>query len=213
MGLGGGPREWDDYEWVRLPELTFPQEDRPARRRRGARGGAAPDDGPAEPLALALTTWLDRHPLWVDGGGRRILLADLDNLRAEPPRWRARMAAVVALARQADKAVLAGQGGAVARAQPHLAEFAGRATTVPDGSDLADFELLRGAKAVRARPVQVIVVSNDGIFAALADRGPLIVLSPGRAALSARLVEAATRVVDLAGLEVELEAGLAAAVR
>jgi len=49
--------------------------------------------------------------------------------------------------------------------------------------------------------VQVIVVSNDGIFASLADRGPLIVLSPGAEALSDRLRDSASRVVDLVALE------------
>ncbi|HET9655615.1 MAG TPA: hypothetical protein VFP72_09695 [Kineosporiaceae bacterium] len=211
MGLGGGPSEWDEYEWVRLPDLTFP-EDRAGRRRSSGRRGdgpAEPGDDPAGPLARALTGWLERHPLWQDGRSRRILLADLDNLRADPRHWRARMAAVVALARQADTVVLAGQVGAVARAQPHLEEFAGSAVAVPDGSDLADHELLRGVKRIRARNVQVLLVSNDRIFATLAERGPLLVLSPGRAALSTRLAEAATRVVDLAELEEDLDGALA----
>ena len=42
-------------------------------------------------------------------------------------------------------------------------------------------------------------MSNDGIFAELAACGPLVVLSPGRKALSAALAAAATRVLDLAG--------------
>lgn len=179
MGLGGGPREADEYEWVRLPDLVLPP----------------------ETLTESLLGWLHRHPLWADGAGERVLLVDLDNLRADPPRWRARMAVMVALARQADHVVLAGQGGAVARARPHLAEFAARAKAVPDGSDLADYELLRGAATVRAARVQLVVVSNDGIFADLADRGPLVVVSPGRAALSSRLGDVATVVVDLTDLE------------
>jgi hypothetical protein len=44
-------------------------------------------------------------------------------------------------------------------------------------------------------------VSNNGIFAELAACGPLVVLSPGRKALSAALAAAATRVLDLQELE------------
>jgi hypothetical protein len=192
MGLGGGPRESDEYEWVRLADL--PAQPPPGRR------GTAPGEPAPEPLAEALTGWLAEHPLWTDGAGPRILLVDLDNLRADPMRWRARMALVVALARQADRPVLAGQGGAVARARPHLAEFARAVRPVPDGSDLADHELLRAA-ALTAGPAQVVVVSNDGIFAELAAVGPLVVISPGRAALSSRLQAAADRVIDLTELE------------
>jgi hypothetical protein len=111
------------------------------------------------------------------------------------------MSAVVTLARQADHSVLAGQEGAVRRGRPHLAEFAAQARPVADGSDLADLVLLDAADALRDDAVQVIVLSNDGIFASLADRGPLIVLSPGADALSDRLRDAATRVVDLMALE------------
>ena len=87
------------------------------------------------------------------------------------------------------------------RGRPHLAEFAARARPVADGSDVADFVLLDAADALHADAIQVVVLSNDGIFASLADRGPLVVLSPGADALSDRLREAATRVVDLVALE------------
>lgn len=182
MGIGGGPNEWDDYEWVRLSELAD-----------------APAEDPA-PLVRALCSWLDENPLWVTDGPR-ILLVDLDNLRADPRRWQARMSLVVQLARQADHAALAGQVGAVARARPHLAEFAERATAVEDGSDVADYVLLAEADAVLADGAQVVVLSNDGIFASLADRARLTVLSPGADALSDRLRDAADEVVDLTRLE------------
>lgn len=182
MGIGGGPREWDDYEWVRLSELA---------------------DEPVEdpsPLVRALCSWLDENPVWVTAGPR-ILLVDLDNLRADPRRWQARMSLVVQLARQADHTALAGQVGAVARARPHLAEFAERASPVADGSDVADRVLLAEADAVLADGAQVVVLSNDGIFASLADRARLTVLSPGSDALSDRLRDAADDVVDLTRLE------------
>jgi hypothetical protein len=185
MGLGGGPSEWDEYEWFRLADVPTP---------------AATKAGP---LADAMCALLERTPLWPAESGTRVLLVDLDNLRAEPTRWRARMAVVVTLARQADHAVFAGQVGAVTRARPHLAEFAARAQAVPDGSDLADHVLLDAAAGIKADTVQVVVVSNDGIFATLADRGPLTVLSPGNDALSDRLRDAASLVVDLAALEEE----------
>ena len=192
MGLGGGWTEWDEYEWVRLPDLPEPT------------ASAAPGDA----LAEALIAWFVRHPVWADDGATRILLADLDNLRADPVRWRARMAVIVMLARQADHVVIAGQYGAVARARPHLAEFSDTAQGVPDGSDVADHALLDGAAAVlagdQAVPVHgadVLVISNDGIFAALAATGRLTVLSPGGDALSDRLRDAAANVVDLAALE------------
>jgi len=182
VGIGGGPGEWGDYEWVRLSELPD-----------------APTQVPA-PLVRALCSWLDENPLWATDGPR-ILLVDLDNLRADPLRWRARMALVVALARQADHAVLAGQVGAVKRGRPHLAEFAKRAIPVEDGSDVADYVLLAAADKVLAPGAQVVVLSNDGIFASLADRARLTVMSPGSDALSDRLRDAAADVVDLTRLE------------
>lgn len=189
MGLGGGPSEWDDYEWVRLADLPESPPPPPPRVREGRR-----------PLAEAVSAWLQREGAWTAGAGRRVLLVDLDNLRADPVRWRNRMAMVVALGRQADMVALAGQEGPVRRARPHLAEFAARARAVPDGSDLADHVLLDAAAELPGR-AQYVLLSNDWIFAGLADRGPLTVLSPGGDALSDRLRSAAARVVDLAALE------------
>jgi hypothetical protein len=187
MGLGGGPSWRDDYEWVRLPDL-------PAAPSRPAARSAR------TPLAEAVLAWLARQGVWTGGAGSRVLLVDLDNLRADPVRWRDRMAMVVALARQADVVALAGQDGPVRRARPHLEEFAARARAVADGSDLADHVLLDAAAEV-AGPARFVLLSNDWIFATLADRGTLTVLSPGADALSDRLRAAATRVVDLAALE------------
>ena len=190
MGLGGGPSWRDDYEWVRLADLP---ESPPPEPRTGR-----------QPLAEAVLAWLQREGVWTAGAGCRVLLVDLDNLRADPVRWRDRMAMVVALARQAD---------AVRRARQHLAEFAARARPVDDGSDLADHVLLDAA-AELAGPARFVLLSNDWIFAALAERGPLTVLSPGGDALSDRLSSAATRVVDLAALEGSVpESGRKAAFR
>jgi len=173
-----------------------------------------PDEVPPDALGAAVVAWLARDPLWGDdeGEGPRVLLADLDNLRAGGVRWRARMAVVVALARQADVVGIAGQHGAARRAAPHLAEWAPTVRAVDDGSDLADHELLAVAAAVPASagPLRVLCLSNDGIFADLADRGRLVVVSPGADALSERLDGAADDVVDLAALEGALAAELAA---
>lgn len=183
MGLGDGPGEWDDYEW-------FPTRG----TRRAATATVVADDGALAQQVLA-------EGLWVEHDAPRILLVDLDNLRAGPQRWAARMGAVVALARQADHVVLAGQEGQVRRARPHLAEFVADAVTVPKGSDLADVALLEAVDTLDLPDAQALVVSNDGIFAELAACGPLVVLSPGRKALSAALAAAATRVLDLQELE------------
>ena len=191
MGLGGGPSEWDDYEWVRLADL--PESPPPVPPARALRA-------PREPLAEAVLAWLQREGAWTSGAGSRVLLVDLDNLRADPVRWRERMGMVVALARRADVVALAGQEGAVRRARPHLAEYAARAHPVADGSDLADHVLLDAAAAAGGR-ARFVLLSNDWIFAELAGRGPLTVLSPGADALSDRLSSAATRVADLAALE------------
>lgn len=182
MGIGGGPRESDEYEWVLLADLAD-----------------VPVDDPS-PLVRALCSWLDENPIWAPGR-LRILLVDLDNLRADPHRWQARMALVVQLARQADHVALAGQVGAVARARPHLAEFARRATPVEDGSDVADRVLLAEADSWLEDGSHVVVLSNDFIFASLADRARLTVLSPGADALSDRLRDTADDVVDLTRLE------------
>ena len=185
MGLGDGPGEWDDYEWF------------PTRGRSTATVVA--DDGALAQQVLA-------EGLWVEHDAPRILLVDLDNLRAGPQRWAARMGAVVALARQADHVVLAGQEGQVRRARPHLAEFVADAVTVPKGSDLADVALLEAVDTLDLPDAQALVVSNDGIFAELAQCGPLVVVSPGRDALSDSLAAASVRVIDLAALEHDLPA-------
>lgn len=188
MGLWRLPGEWDDYEWFRLDQEP-PQPPAPA----------------ADDAAVAMGRWLVDHltspPLWAPGPAVRILLVDLDNLRAAPTRLRARLTAVVAIARQADHAAFAGQVGAVRRSRPWLAEFADLAQAVPDGSDLADHALLAAAAAVEAADVQFVVVSNDGIFCDLASRGPVALLSPGADAMSDRLHGVAHRVADLAALE------------
>ena len=113
----------------------------------------------------ALVERVDRQDIWQAGDVPRILLVDLDNMRAGPLRWKARMAVVVALARQADDAVLVGQEGAVRRARPHLEEFADTALEVPAGSDLADVALLEAVDQLDLPNAQALVVSNDGIFA------------------------------------------------
>ncbi len=182
MGLGDGPGEWDDFEWF------------PSGGSRSTGASVVVDDGALAALVLA-------EGIWVEHDAPRILLVDLDNLRAGPARWAARMAAVVALARQADHVVLAGQDGAVRRARPHLAEFVADAVTVPQGSDLADVALLEAVDTLDLPNAQALVVSNDGIFAELAACGPLVVLSPGGKALSAALAAAATRVLDIQELE------------
>ena len=123
-------------------------------------------------------------------------------LRASHGRIHSRLVVVVELSRQAQNVALAGQAGAVERARPWLAEFADRAQSVADGADVADLVLLAAAQAVPG-PVEVVVVSNDGIFADLADQGELTVLSPGMDALSDRLYGAASLLVDLAALERE----------
>lgn len=158
----------------------------------------------AEDLAAALREQIQEAELFT-GHGPHLLLVDLDNLRAGPARWAARMAVVLDLARRADYVALAGQVGPVERAVPHLAEFASRAEAVPDGSDVADHALLDSALIVGRAPSgpgQVVVASNDGIFAELVEEGwEVVVLSPGRDAMSAVLREAATRTVDLVDAE------------
>jgi hypothetical protein len=195
VGLGGGPGAWDDYEW-------FPSGGSKVS------GGTGADDGVDLPDAAGeqLVEQVRRSGLWEPGDAPRILLVDLDNLRAAPTRWKARMAVVVALAREADHVALAGQSGPVRRARPHLAEFARSAVTVPTGSDLADVALLEKVDELDLPDAQSLVVSNDGIFAELAHCGPLVVLSPGRDALSDALEQAAARVVDLAAIEQDVAA-------
>lgn len=195
VGMGNQRGEQDDYEWVRLADLPAP------RPRRAPPVVAEEDDGEPGPLADALVGWVESNPIWHDGVGDRVLLVDLDNLRAGPVRWKARMGLVVALARSADHVVISGQHAAVERGLPFLAEFGSVAQPVPDGADLADFVLLEGAQAVKADRRQVVVLSNDGIFAELADRGPVTVLSPGASALSDKLFDAARVVIDLMTLE------------
>jgi len=214
VGLGDGPSEWDDYEWVKLSDVRASgrtgRDDRGRRIKPRAAPAPPADIEAVKPYAEAMVNWFRRAPLWVEGAGTRVLLVDLDNLRAGPVRWAARMGGVLDLARSADHAAFAGQAGAVDRARPWLAEFADRAVAVGGASDEADWALLDAAAGLADDPVQFVVVSNDHIFARLADRGLLTLLSPGAAALSGRLREAAYRVVDLVGLERDAEAALPA---
>lgn len=199
--MGSHPSWADEYEWVRLADLSVVDTALGSRTPGGHRTtGAARTRGAAR-TTDAVAAWLRTDPVWLPDEGARVLLVDLDNLRAGPLRWRARMALVVALARSADHVVMAGQQAAVERARPHLDEFADIAIGVPDGLDLADHVLLDGAGAIEGRRRQVAVLSNDGIFADLAQEGPLVVVSPGADALSDRLVDAARHIVDLTSVE------------
>jgi hypothetical protein len=176
VGLGGTPTEWDDYLWLDLADEPEP--------------GLIPE---AEALA-----WLTDNHVWQDGNRERVLVVDLDNLRADAGRLRDRMTLVVALARTADRAIFAGQVGAVARSRPWLDSFADSVIEVDDGPDAADHALIDAALAGRSRrAMQFVVASNDGIFAALAKHGPVTLLSPSLSAASKRLETAATRLFDL----------------
>lgn len=179
MGLGPERQFWEDYEWFDPHSLR------------------SLDDSY---LSAALDA-LRRQPLWLPGPSTRVLLVDLDNLRVEPVRLQARLAMTISLAREADHVAFAGQEGSVRRARADLGEFEDRAVVVGDGSDEADRALLEVADRVEDTDVQFIVVSNDGIFARLAMRGPLVVLSPGLRSLSDRLTAAAERVVDMTVIE------------
>jgi hypothetical protein len=179
MGLGDGG--WTDIEWFSL------------------------DDVADDPAGDALLAWFTEHPLWADDDTERVLLVDLDNVRAAATRLKARLAVTVALARDSHYAAFAGQPAAVERSRPLLAVFGAGALAVGGGADEADWALLDAAEAAVARAdgqrLQFIVVSNDNIFARLAGRGRLRVVSPGGQALSDQLRDAADQVVDLAELE------------
>jgi hypothetical protein len=138
--------------------------------------------------------------IWVDDGSVRVLLCDLDNLRADPRRLRSRMQVAVELARQADVTAFAGQADSVGRCRGLLAEFADDVVTAGPDRDAADEALLACADHVRDRHVQFAVMSNDGIFARLAVRGALTIVSPSQLKVSSRLVNAARAVVDVSDL-------------
>lgn len=183
MGIGTERSLSDDIEWFSLDDVEERGTDRFVAR------------------ALAA---LRIDPLWRPGEAIRVLLVDLDNLRVQPSRLRGRIAMAVALARQADLACFAGQDGAVRRALPWLDEYADTAVEVGRDHDEADLALLAAAATVANDDVQFIVLSNDGIFAQLAERGLLLVLSPGAASLSDELAAAADRVVDIQHIEAGL---------
>jgi hypothetical protein len=187
MGLGDGPGGFDDIEWFSVDEV---------------------DETPIQPYVDSMRNWLVDHPMWQDGGGERVLLVDLDNVRAVPSKLYARLALTVALARQADYAAFAGQEVTVRRSRPLLAEFGAGALSVGRAADEADWALLDAADAAVGSDLQFIVVSNDGIFAQLASRGSVTVLSPDGSRLSERLRFAAERIVDLIELEDQALAGV-----
>ena len=187
MGLGAAGD--DELEWVDLSlEPALP---------------SLPAD--AGPLAEAMQAWAADNLSWSEGGGRRVLLVDLDNIRADTTTLSGRLALLAVLAAGADHVVLAGQDGAVARSRPWLGVMGPTAYAVPAGRNEADYLLLDEATAlVSGRRAQFVVASNDGIFARLATLGPLTLLSPRIDDLSGRLLDAAQTVVDLAALEAQL---------
>lgn len=165
-----------------------------------------PDPRVADERAVAdgMRAWAGDHLRWDDPppDRERFLLVDLDNIRADPARLRGRLALLSVIAAGADHVVLAGQDGAVRRARPWLGGMAQTTYIVPPGADLADHVLLDEARDLSdGGPAQFVVASNDGIFARLATRGPLTLLSPGAASLNDRLRAAADRVIDLGELE------------
>jgi hypothetical protein len=180
MGLGDGPRGFDDIEWFTIDDV---------------------DDTPIQPYVDSMLAWLTDHPLWMPDDRDRVLLVDLDNVRAVPSKLYARLALTVALARQSHYAAFAGQDQAVRRSRPLLAEFGEGALAVGGGADEADWALLDAADAAVGSELQFIVASNDGIFAQLASRGSVTVLSPDGTRLSERLRYAAERIVDMTELE------------
>lgn len=177
---------------------------RPAARPSGrAAAPSAPHEGFTD-LGEAVRHWLEQDPAWSASNAPTLLLVDLDNLRAGRVRWQERVTALASLARGFDHVTMAGQHDAVRRAKPHLGDLIEHARAVDDGHDLADHVLLDAARAIPARHLRVMVVSNDGIFATLKDRGPLTVLSPDYQALSDQLRARATHLADLASMEREV---------
>lgn len=193
MGLWGA--SWrDEFEWLRLPDLP----ELPVPRSAGSE------------LADRMRAYAGTHLRWAEGAGTRVFLVDLDNIRAEPARLRGRLALVAALAAAADVVVMAGQVGAVARARVWLGELGRGAIVVGPGADAADHALLEAVDALPPGAAQFVVASNDGIFAELALRGPLTVLSPKAGDLSGDLRRHAARVVDLTAVETAVGGGRAA---
>jgi len=184
--MGLGQTGDDELEWV---DLTMEPTLAPLPRGAGA-------------FAEAMQAWAAQHLSWSEGAGRRVLLVDLDNIRADTETLSGRLALLAVLAGGADHVVLAGQDAAVARSRPWLGEMGAKAHAVPAGRNEADHLLLDEAAAlVAGRRAQFVVASNDGIFARLASLGPLTLLSPRLDDLSGRLLEVADVVIDLAGLE------------
>jgi hypothetical protein len=138
--------------------------------------------------------------VWADDLAVRVLLCDLDNLRADPRRLAVRMRVAVELARQADVSAFAGQADSVSRCSGLLAEFHDQVMTVGPGRDAADHALLASADREGARQVQFVVMSNDGIFARLALRGALTVVSPRPHQASSRLHKVARALLDVTDL-------------
>ena len=87
-------------------------------------------------------------PIWIDDDSTRVLLCDLDNLRADPRRLAARIRVAVELAQAADVVLFAGQAESVRRSGVPP-EFRDEVITVGSGRDAADHALLTVAESVR----------------------------------------------------------------
>lgn len=186
MGLGINRSPWADYEMFHLPSWVPPV---------------------TETRTFTHLTALDApeitalHPddTW-EPDTTRVLLVDLDNMRARSTRWKLRLEAVLAMAADADHVVLAGQRRNVDPVLPHLGAYASQVIIVKYGANLADYALLEAARTIRARkgrPLQFAVTSNDHIFGRLARRGKLTIVSPCVDQISLKLLSRAHSVVDL----------------
>jgi hypothetical protein len=194
-----------DYEWFdhRTPKRT----PSPTPKRRPSPTKKRTPGAPARNTSHHISALRSLDAIW-EPGTARILLVDLDNMRARHTRWHRRIDAIVALASQADHVILAGQKRNVAPVRARLGTYAPRVIVVAHGANLADYALLDAAHGLHPkgrrhhRPIQFAVTSNDHIFARLAGSGRLLtVVSPCTEMISAVLLRRAHSVADLRDAE------------
>ena len=142
----------------------------------------------------------DINNIWIENGGQRILLVDLDNNLPDKFTIKYYMHALLRVARQADRVLFAGLADNIERSRPHLAEFdsPNNLEIVPQAKDAADNYLINKALRLATNTkTQFAVVSHDHAFSCLAEYGHLFIITPIVRGISADLIAVSSGLLDL----------------
>jgi hypothetical protein len=147
----------------------------------------------------------DINNMWIENGGQRILLVDLDNNLPDKFAIKYYMQALLRVAKQADQVLFAGLADNIERSRAYLGEFDSpeHLAIVPPGKDSADNYLISKALGLaKNTKTQFAVVSHDHAFSCLAEYGHLFIITPVGRSISSDLIAVSSGVLDLKSYKV-----------